>query len=690
MRSNRFAPGSYAIETSFCGAKPITQPSAYNLAQQDQELGNQTPQSRANRSEESLTGSEDLSETRNLVEEINMRTKQMPLTKQDSYANAIYNSATRAQQARKGGLRKQGSYEAAVESGAKNQAAAKRTKQIMQIRKQDSYTRAIGGSFEDEHSGENREPVLKMRKQESYLMAVGEMSPENENNSQLSSQQAKQASPRIRKQDSYLKAIGNNEDELSPLPRRVGVKKQESYQRAILKGGVGSFSGSFNAGESTDRPPGMLLRQEALERNSKGPSPSTSKRGSFKKQDSYNRAIEKGYDMLAALDRINNYEEVLRGFKEKNLQTASSISSMQNLATAAETDAAVAIQSAFKGYKVRKEIKEIQTFYQQVSGSEDQIARPRPSDLRNEPISRKKRQDSYLRAVGGLSPEEESKPRMWKIRQDSYQQAIDTEMGLQRPKRQDSYLQAISSANLAVSPPAAKKKMGHRQPSYQRAVGAVSPDADEELPDLTAAEVAHAAVKIQAAYKGFKARKVLNKNEDEEMPDLNDVQVQEATVKIQSAFKGFAARKQRAEETKAAIRIQRNFRGFVTRKHGFAHTVEVAQAAIKIQKVYRGFQTRKKLKELPDLKCADVAAAAVKIQKVYRGFQTRKKVEQDLPNLKCAKVVKATVRIQKVFRGYQTRKRLEMAQTAANAVKMQKVLRGFKVRLKYEVAVSQA
>ena len=39
-------------------------------------------------------------------------------------------------------------------------------------------------------------------------MAVGEMSPENENNSQLSSQQAKQASPRIRKQDSYLKAIG--------------------------------------------------------------------------------------------------------------------------------------------------------------------------------------------------------------------------------------------------------------------------------------------------------------------------------------------------------------------------------------------------------------------------------------------------------------------------------------------------
>ena len=55
-----------------------------------------------------FTGSEDLSDTRNLVEEIHMRTQQLPLTKQDSYANAIYNSATRAQQARKGGLRKQG------------------------------------------------------------------------------------------------------------------------------------------------------------------------------------------------------------------------------------------------------------------------------------------------------------------------------------------------------------------------------------------------------------------------------------------------------------------------------------------------------------------------------------------------------------------------------------------------------
>ena len=134
-------------------------------------------------------------------------------------------------------------------------------------------------------------------------MAVGEMSPENENSTsalrggRVAASGA--ASPRIRKQDSYLKAIGNNEDELSPLPRRL-VQKQESYQRAILVGGVGSFSGSMN--QSEDRTAQMLLiRQEVMEKSSARSSPRispstsrTSVRGSFKKQDSYNRAIEKG------------------------------------------------------------------------------------------------------------------------------------------------------------------------------------------------------------------------------------------------------------------------------------------------------------------------------------------------------------------------------------------------------------
>ena len=167
--------------------------------------------------------------------------------------------------------------------------------------------------------------------------------------------------------------------------------------------------------------------------------------------------------------------------------------------------------------------------------------------------------------------------------------------------------------------------MEQRQPSYQKAVGTMSPDERYvnivmyepwihstlknwplnanakfefvlfSLPDLNAADVANAAVKIQAAFKGHKARKQVKEQKDlkakyDDLPDLQDKAVQDATIKIQSAFKGFNVRKQKQEETKAALLIQRNFRGYVFRKKSekaFAATVEAATAAIKIQKVYR-------------------------------------------------------------------------------------------------------
>ena len=111
------------------------------------------------------------------------------------------------------------------------------------------------------------------------------------------------------------------------------------------------------------------------------------------------------------------------------------------------------------------------------------------------------------------------------------------------------------------------------------------------MPDLNAADVAQAAVKIQAAYKGFKARKKATTNQnDEDLPDLKDKSVQDATIKIQCAFKGFAVRKHNKEQAKAASMIQKNFKGYLHRKKAekiFAASVDQAMAARKIQKVYR-------------------------------------------------------------------------------------------------------
>merc|ERR1712106_555437 len=68
----------------------------------------------------------------------------------------------------------------------------------------------------------------------------------------------------------------------------------------------------------------------------------------------------------------------------------------------------------------------------------------------------------------------------------------------------------------------------------------------DELPDLEAADVAAATIKIQSAYKGFKTRQMIKKHK-EVLPDLNCAQVQDATIKIQSAYRGFKTRKDMKE-----------------------------------------------------------------------------------------------------------------------------------------------
>merc|ERR1712008_446958 len=143
--------------------------------------------------------------------------------------------------------------------------------------------------------------------------------------------------------------------------------------------------------------------------------------------------------------------------------------------------------------------------YQQAMGTLGQDDKQKP-----------RRQESYKQAMAGLDPSTiyGNKPR----RQDSYQQAMGTlgQDDKQKPRRQDSYLQAVCSDYQGLSPNRSptsprhsqnvnKKKPG-RQASYQQAVGNLSPELMEDLPNLNDKEVQAATVKIQSAFKGFKVR----------------------------------------------------------------------------------------------------------------------------------------------------------------------------------------
>jgi len=126
---------------------------------------------------------------------------------------------------------------------------------------------------------------------------------------------------------------------------------------------------------------------------------------------------------------------------------------------------------------------------------------------------------------------------------------------------------------------------------------------------IEAADVAAAAIKIQAAFKGFKTRQTLNKKntklqdlESDDLPNLNCKKVQQATVTIQNAYKGFKTRKDLKESGQELPDLA---------------AVDVANATLKIQAYYRGFKVRnayRKQVSRQQESAANIAAAALLCQ----------------------------------------------------------------------------
>ncbi|XP_009584154.1 PREDICTED: abnormal spindle-like microcephaly-associated protein [Fulmarus glacialis] len=210
-------------------------------------------------------------------------------------------------------------------------------------------------------------------------------------------------------------------------------------------------------------------------------------------------------------------------------------------------------------------------------------------------------------------------------------------------------------------------------------------------------KIKESAIKIQASYRGYKARQWVNK--------LRAVQL------IQAWFRGCRARKEYASVVKAirviqshfktkqqrtrflkmkfcALTIQRRWRATLTARmiqHQFLATKNL-QAACLIQKAYRGFKARRKL--------IQQKAAAVIIQKHLRAWQ-----EGRLQFMKYNKTRRAVIKLQAFIQGYLVRKRfseqkqkerlLYFTAAAYHHISAIKIQRAYRIHLILKLAQKQ-
>merc|ERR1712045_386179 len=146
-----------------------------------------------------------------------------------------------------------------------------------------------------------------------------------------------------------------------------------------------------------------------------------------------------------------------------------------------------------------------------------------------------------------------------------------------------------------------------------------------------AADVVNAAIKIQVAYRGYRARCEIREHHDS--VEINDEEEQSEN----SASKGTKTRKDVnrgawADVVHSCITIQRAYRKYhrnkILREIGVSNCDKAEEAIVKIQAHYKGFQTRKTKKQKKIKNVINITAGTSRIKKFEKVPQTNQQVKK--------------------------------------------------------------
>ncbi|NWI45167.1 ASPM protein, partial [Picathartes gymnocephalus] len=188
-----------------------------------------------------------------------------------------------------------------------------------------------------------------------------------------------------------------------------------------------------------------------------------------------------------------------------------------------------------------------------------------------------------------------------------------------------------------------------------------------------------AALVLQSAYRGMTLRKQLNK--------LN-----KAATTIQAAFKSYLVKKEYERLRSVAVAIQRRYRAVIHAKCQRQRYLSLKRATVKVQAIYRGVRVRRQVQcmhqaavciqatfkmHCMSIKYRSMRMAAIRIQRQYRAFCLGKVQRKKYLELK-----KSVVILQAACRGMKVRQDLKTMHRSAAIIqsyyRMQKQQRDFR------------